>query len=280
MTTSHPESAEDETSTDRQTRTTRPALDVLDKDQDRLLFEGDPDRAPPIKPLVGGFDTHKELIEWYQAAAVRTLGHLDKVLPPALIVGDSTLVNSLVASNGSDAHRYVRQRLLERINDACDIAYKDLRSRAEERTGAEQQGDGRSWEGIDPEKERNPAQRPAFRVLDQSQATVLADLFDGFDSRTELSRWVRKLKGACNGEHPAELMDRIVSQRTLFAALLCRLGDDETEAAIRRRFAVAALLPSFLRAARTLRGSERVQSRKDPNPWNEVRGDEWGETHE
>lgn len=264
----------------RQTRTTRPALDVLDKDQDRLLFEGDPERAPPIKPLSDGFDTHQELIEWYQAATVRTLGHLDKVLPPALIVGDSAIVNSLVPSTETDAFAYVRQRLVERINDACDIAYKDLRTRAEERTGAEQQGDGQSWEGIDPEKERNPAQRPAFRVLDQSQATVLADLFEGFDSRQELSRWVRKLKGACNGEHPAQLMDRIVSQRTLHAALLGRLSNDEAAAAIRRRFAVAALLPAFLRAARTLRGSERVQTRKDPNPWNEVRSGEWGENHE
>jgi len=37
-------------------RTTRPALDVLDHDQDRLLYHGDPARNPSIQPLSDGFD--------------------------------------------------------------------------------------------------------------------------------------------------------------------------------------------------------------------------------
>ena len=63
-------------------RTTRPALEVLDRDQDRLLYEGDARRDPPIVPLSKGFATYWEALVWYQAAGVRTLGHVEDVLPP------------------------------------------------------------------------------------------------------------------------------------------------------------------------------------------------------
>jgi len=69
-------------------RTTRPALDVLDHDQDRLLYHGHAHRDPPIRAISDGFRSHWEVLTWYQAAGIRTLGHVERVIeprhPPAL----------------------------------------------------------------------------------------------------------------------------------------------------------------------------------------------------
>jgi len=255
-------------------RTTRTALDVLDRDHDRLLYAGDDARDPEIVPLVDGFEDRGELLAWYQAAAVRTLGHIDRVLTPDLLLGSSALNDALV--HGGDDSRtkvYLRQRLTERLNTVCDVAYKDLRSRAKERVPKDSGGEESEtpYDRIDPDRELHPMQRPAFTALDDAQKAVLSSLLQGFDDRRAVSRWARGVKAACNGEQPAQLMDHIVSERVLLDALQGEFRGPEASRAVRQRFAVTALFPAFLRAARTLRGSERARAREAENPWNEVK---------
>lgn len=236
-------------------RTTRPALDVLDRDQDRLLYDGDPSRSPPIQPLSEGFDSAFHALSWYQAAGIRTLGHVDRVLEPADMLPMGGLLEKLLTVNDDRQSVYVRRRLVEKLDDACDLAYRQFRERAGERV---ETADGETWKDVDPDEESNPLMRPAFRRLDQGQAAALLNLWTGFEDREELGRWVRSLSAPTNGEKSSGLLDEIVASPPLLEALLER---DEQEAKVTRyRFAVSAVMPSFLAAARTLSGGERTDS--------------------
>jgi hypothetical protein len=243
-------------------RSTRPALDVLDHDQDRLLYEGHPERNPSIRAISDGFRSYWEALTWYQAAGVRTLGHVDDVVEPRHLLPLSDLFTHLFVDQGEES-RYVRMRVVEQLSDACDLAYKEFRERANERVETE---DGESWRSVDPESEENPLMRPAFRRLDRSQAGALIGVWDGFESREAVGRWVRTLTVATNGEIPERFLESIVSSPTMLEAML-----DETEEAkrVRYRFAVSELLPAFLAAAETLNGGERTDSRGDAHgAWN------------
>lgn len=247
-----------------QTRTTRPALDVLDRDQDRLLYAGDTRRNPSIEPLADGFSTYWSALTWYQAAGIRTLGHVERVIEPKEIMPLSTILEYLFATDDSPEGRYVRMRTVEELNDACDLAYKQFRERANERVENEE---GDSWKDVDPDSERNPLMRPAFRRLDRSQAGALIALWDGFEDRRAVGRWVRSLAAPTNGETPDGFLNEIVSSPPLLEALLDRESRDAKMT--RYRFAVGALLPPFLSAARTLNGGERTDSSgKTHEAWN------------
>ncbi|SMO91904.1 hypothetical protein [Halorubrum cibi] len=247
-----------------QSRTTRPALDVLDRDQDRLLYTGDTRRDPPIEPLADGFSTYWSVLTWYQAAGIRTLGHVEAVLEPSDIMPLSSILEYLFATEDAPEGRYVRMRIVESLSDGCDLAYKQFRERANERVENEE---GSTWKEVDPDSERNPLMRPAFRRLDRSQAGALIELWDGFEDRESIGRWVRSLAAPTNGETPEGFLTEIVSSPPLLDALL----DTESRAAkmTRYRFAVGALLPPFLSAARTLNGGERTDSSgKTHGAWN------------
>ena len=235
-------------------RTTRPALDVLDHDQDRLLYHGNPSRDPPIRALSDGFRTYREALFWYQAAGVRTLGHVEEVIEPRHMLPLSDLFEHLLA-DGDEVTEYGRMRVVEALNDACDLAYREFRERANERV---ENDEATSWKDVDPESERNPLMRPAFRRLDRSQAGALLQLWDGFDDRQAVGRWVRSLTVPTHGETPDRFLDMIVSSPVLLEALLEKEGDDAKR--IRYRFAMNELLPPFLAAARSLTGSERTDS--------------------
>ena len=247
-----------------QTRTTRPALDVLDRDQDRLLYVGDTRRNPPIEPLSEGFSTYWSALTWYQAACIRTLGHVEQVIEPSDMMPLSGLLGHLFVTPETQEGRYVRMRTVEALNDACDLAYKQFRERANERVENEQ---GDNWKDVDPDSERNPLMRPAFRRLDRSQAGALVQLWEGFEDRQAVGRWVRSLAAPTNGETPEGFLNEIVSSPPLLEALV----DTESRDAkmTRYRFAVGALLPPFLAAARTLNGGERTDSSGSPHgAWN------------
>lgn len=254
-------------------RTTRPALDVLDRDQNRLLFDGEDTREPTFRPLIEGFDTYWQLLCWYQAAAVRTLGHVSKVMRPRALVPEADIPDALVRGY-EPRHRYVRQRLVESLTDACDMAYRQMRNRAVERAGEDVDFEA-SYQRVDTERQRNPVLRPAFRRMDQEQAGALIEFWPGFEDREALSRWVHSLRAVSNGETPPNLMDEIIHDQELLRVLLNQ--EDEAARLHRYRFAVLVVLPTFLRAARTLRGGEQVDTEPNPNPWNEVRDNEWEE---
>jgi len=235
--------------------TTRPALDVLDRDQDRLLYDGDLTRTPRIQALGDGFDSYWLLLAWYQAAGVRTLGHVGAVLRPADIMPEAGIADDLLRLRAGPDSQYVRRRLVERLDDACDLAYREFRERANERVGNEAD---QTYEKVDPTEEKNPMMRPAFKRLDDGQAGALLSLWEGFDDREAIGRWVRSLATVSNGEKPAGILDGIISSRPVLEALL---GDQSTNHKMTRyRFAVGTVLPIFLRGARTLQGSEESDS--------------------
>ncbi|RLM53737.1 hypothetical protein DVK02_12905 [Halobellus sp. Atlit-31R] len=243
-------------------KTTRPALDVFDRDQDRLLYEGDRRREPQIEPLGDGFSSYWMLLTWYQAAGVRTLGHVETVLPPDRIMPESGVTRHLLRPTENDESAYVRRRLVERLDSVCDLAYRQFRERAQERVD-----DGESQRGTpaDPSEERNPLMRPAFRKLDQGQVGALEDLWRGFHDPTKrgdldreaLGRWVRSLTTVTNGAKPDGFLDEIIASEALLETM-ARRGD----AAVlnRYRFAVAFVLPAFLDGARTLNGGEATKT--------------------
>ena len=238
-----------------ETRTTRPALDVLDRDQDRLLYDGAPRREPPIQPLSDGFDDVFLALSWFQAAGVRTLGHVERVIEPPDMLPMAGLLEHLITVEDGRQSVYVRRRLVEELDDACDLAYRQFRERAGERV---EDAGGETWSDVDPDEESNPLMRPAFRQLDQAQAAALKDLWRGFEDREAIGRWVRSLSAPTNGEKPEGMLADIVGSPPLLEALL---DQHEPEAKVTRyRFAVAVVMPSFLTAARTLNGGERTDS--------------------
>lgn len=237
-------------------RTTRRALDVLDRDQDRLLYSGDEKRDPEIKALSGGFSTYWEALVWYQAAGIRTLGHVEDVIAPEHMLPMNGLLERLVDDSTTEGE-YVRQRLVEQLDDACDLAYREFRERANEQVeSAEEWREDRQDDG--EEYEHNPLMRPAFKRLDQSQAAALESLWTGFHSRQRLGRWVRNLSAPTQGEKPSGLLDEIVSSPMLLEALTDRRSREA--AAVRYRFAVGLVMPSFFAAARSLNGGERSEA--------------------
>ena len=238
-----------------ETRTTRPALDVLDRDQDRLLYEGDPRREPPIQALSDGFDDVFLALSWYQAAGVRTLGHVERVVEPPDMMPMSGLLEHLLTVEDGRQSVYVRRRLVEELDDACDLAYRQFRERAGERV---EDAKGETWSDVDPDEESNPLMRPAFRQLDQAQAAALKDLWRGFEDREALGRWVRGLSAPTNGEKPEGMLADIVGSPPLLDAMLDR--SDQVAKVTRYRFALSVVMPSFLTAARTLNGGERTDS--------------------
>lgn len=238
------------------TRTTRPALDVLDRDQDRVLYEGDTTRHPEIQPLVDGFETYWMAVVWYQAAAVRTLGHVERVLKPADFMPESGVMDHLLRPRATRDSAYVRTRLVEALDDACDLAYRQFRERANERIGTDETT--RTYDQVDPEKEKNPLMRPAFRKMDQQQVGALESLWVGFDDRQALGQWVRGLAMPSHGNKPQGLMAEIVASAPLLEALL---DQESVDAQLTRyRFAVDVVLPQFLDAARSLHGGEHTDA--------------------
>lgn len=245
----------DEPNVEIQNRTTRPALDVLDRDQDRLLYDGDPRREPPIQPLSEGFDGAFYALSWYQAAGVRTLGHVERVVSPTDMLPASGLLTKLLTVDDDRQSVYVRRRLVEQLDDACDLAYRQFRERAGERV---EDAEGSTWSDVEPDEENNPLMRPAFKQLDSGQAAALIDLWSGFEDREALGRWVRNLSVPTNGEKPRGFLDDIVADRTLLEDLLNQR--DRAAKLTRYRFAMHDVMPSFLAAARTLNGGERTDS--------------------
>lgn len=229
--------------------TTSPALNTLQRDQHELLYEGADARTPPIAGLVDGFEGTRPIINWYQAAIVRTLGYITREWSPADIMRDRALVDALTGESERD--RTWRHVLVSTIvEDACEQAYRDLEKRADEWT--DQEADSDTWENINAETERNPAFRPAFRLLDEEQARALSTLWGGFGDRDELAKWASSLKPVTEPHWDA---DRPLARRLLADDhAVERMLDQQSAAAGRWResYAVVELLPAFGRAARQL----------------------------
>lgn len=245
-------------------RTTRPSLDTLQHDQRTMVYSGEPARVPELKPIVDGFRTRRELINWYQAATVRTLGHISEYVPPVDLERDLALVDALTTErpHTDSGKEWLHTQVIEGIVlPACGEAYRHLRDKSSERTATVKYADdGEDWEDIDPTAEHHIGMRPAYSRLDAEQAEVLSELWGGFDSRGEIGEWLHSLHPATYGTYGASEAHELLRDqygRENFIA-------DTREARIQReRFAIVELLPRFAEAARRLRASEQSETEPD-----------------
>jgi hypothetical protein len=247
------------------TSQTRPALPTLQHDQ-RVLLEPEP-TSDLEHGLRHGFPHRRATIEWYQAAIVRTIGHVTERWEPESLVRDRTLLTALVVGDEREAFadevlsletaREYRRRL-ERVVvlPAFNRAYNALRKSA-----GEYPDDARKSEH-DPEQQDFVAMRPAFQVADRQQRTALRQLWGGFDSVEQLQSWLHDLSEPTNGAIEETLSSRVGSDSVAREYLLGRPEADtalEAERVARKyreRFAVTKLLPAFADGLKRLEAGE------------------------
>lgn len=253
---------------------TRVAVDVLERDQRAVLFDGEPERNPPISPVADGFDSRRELINWWQAACVRSFGHLAEPYPARQIRADKALTEALTASDPTPGQQHQRQRVREHVMAACTDAYRDLEQRAHEWLPGDEGPDGgkSDYRRIDPDSQQHIAMRPAFSRLDTGQARILARLWGGFEDRNAVVRWTHRLPAVADFSELLEGEPNVTEWLVTDRAALEKLTDQtKSGREWRERFASVALLPAFAVRARRLQGGALERSKRDPNPWNEVR---------
>ena len=234
-------------------RTTQPALDVFQVGKLELLYDGAAGRSPPITPWADGFDSEREVIDWWQAATVRSFGLLATHCPPRNIRRDRTFRKALL-NESDDAAAYRARFRRQFLEPALFDAWNHLARSATEQLGRNE--DSVDYRHFDARDEKHVGRMPALTQLDRAQSAVLRTLWRGFEDATALDRWLSTLPAATRAQHEKNLPKRVMSDRTTRRLLL---GTSEDAAAHRRRFAIVVLLPAFARAANTLRGGEESE---------------------
>lgn len=241
-------------------RPTRVAVSTLQHDQHRVLFEGDERREPPIPPLEDGFDSRRQFINWWQAASVRTLGHLSKAVPASVTVSAKSLITALCTDDPDDAQEWLRTRLIEKTQEACQVAQNDLEKRSTEwLSGVDD--DSMDWLGIDAGEQAFVAMRPAYSEVDSGQAACLRRLWRGFDDREAIVAWANKLSTIASFD---EVLDDPLVRYIIRDAHGRRMlkADTEEGQRYRERFAATKLLPAFATKVRRVRASELPRHRR------------------
>lgn len=252
-------------------RTTRPSLDTLQHDQRMLVWGGEMDRVPPLYPIIDGFRDRRELINWFQAGVVRTLGHLADHIPPVDLERDLALVEALTQgpNHQDEGSAWLHTRIVEgAVLPACGQAYRHLRDKSSERTATAKYAngnDGDDWKNIDPTAEHHIGMRPAYSRLDAEQAEVLSELWGGFHNRGELGEWLHSLHPATYGTFGASDAHELLRDEYGTEQFLSESRHAELH---REQFAIVELLPRFADAARRLRASEQSESKPD-NTWRQ-----------
>lgn len=244
---------------------TRPALPTLQHDQ-RALLEPVADGALD-HGLRDGFPNRRTAIEWYQAAIVRTIGHITDHWPPVALLRDQTLMTALVVGPEREAWaddplsletaRAYRQRL-ERVLvlPAFNRAFNALRRAAGE------YAEDATYEDTDPEDQRYIAMRPAFQVADSQQRAALQRLWGGFDSVSALQSWLHDLDEPTHGAIDESLAARVGRDTVAQKHFLGEIDAESPAVADRKarqyreRFAAGKLLPAFASALERLEGGE------------------------
>ena len=228
------------------------ALDVLDQNQDTIRNE-----------LLSGFEDRREIVDWWQRAAVMTFGHLGEEWPPDSLLQDRALLSHLVRDDRISARARERYHT-QWVEPACNDAYNHLKTEAVERLPE----DGRNpLEGIDPTKIDDPAMRPAFAALNERQQECLQTLWGGFESRERVSKWLHGLNSATYGEVDRGFSRQLTQDRVAVKYLL---NTREQEAAIYRvRLAIGELLPAFATAAKRMQAGESAREDSETSDWED-----------
>jgi hypothetical protein len=216
----------------------RPALDVLDSDQDQIRSD-----------LLDGFDGYRSVIGWWQRSAVRTFGHIADEFPAEGLLNATRMRFLTESSRIAESRR--SKIYTEEIAPACQDAFNDLKTQAVERLSA---GEGEdTYADLDVEAQQDPAMRPAFRILEARQQRALRRLWGGFESDRELSEWLHELTSCTYGQ-----IDREAASDLSEGVTRSHMLDPGSTDAQRYRvlLAIGELLPAFAAAARRLQAGE------------------------
>lgn len=223
----------------------RPALDALNREQERALREFKHE----------GVETREALLEWLLRLQYRTLGRLPDfwyyhvaTRPGALAV---VLTGEERASYGqrettdvslAEAASYRRRLVARYLRPACRDAFRDLRTSAIEYLD----------ESPDPDRMAALAMRPALDEHYQFQQETLEELLEGFADLDDLEDWLHRLDKATYGEIKTvepDLDYKILDNRT---ARRIMIRDEERYSIARERLAARYILPATNVAVRSL----------------------------
>jgi hypothetical protein len=273
-----PESNPDDSGPQR--RPTRPALKTLQHDQ-RALLDRDVDLEGPrvvqVPSLRDGMPSRKDVIHWYQAATVRTFGHLSTGWPALDLARDWTLLTALITSANrelwtpdgnepmtlQEATEYRRMLEHDLVLPACNRAYNQLRKLAGEYIDDEEQEVDTS--DLDPQAQEHVAMRPEFQQTDREQRDALERLWSGFKSRDALQEWLHWLDQPTNGAVDPELPDDVLMDDTALHHLLHEGADAVSAQRYRERLAVTVLLPAFNTGLRRMQAGELAKRTRQPS---------------
>jgi len=235
----------------------RPALVKLTDDHDSLRAD-----------LLDGFHSRREVIEWMQHLAIRTLGELpdrwweevgsqfrgtpssgeERTLLSGLLV-DSKRTRNMSREDAKE----LRERLYAlTIRPAFHRAFRQLRADA----GEYLDDDGTASQHA-PSRQRWIAMRPALDELEDYQERALGDLLDGLEDRSAILDWGSTLELATHGELPGEFVARCYREEST-----ARMLTGETAEAERGRelFAAIHVAPIMNRGVRDLAGRTSEQA--------------------
>lgn len=234
----------------------KPALLALLDDQAELLDASDSAEEGDLR---NGFHDRRGLIEWYQRAIVRTLGHIAEKWEPKDCITDGVLIASTVDGvemEGVPAKWYRRMLESVAVQPAFNRAYKDMEKVA--KSYVQRPDEDRSvpsGKDLDPSKQAYLAMRPGFQVLDAQQHRALTDLWGGFESVDDVQDWLHALNAPTNGEIGTDASESFISDGVSLERLVY---DREAERSRIYREAVAAvvILPKFIDGVRSMKTEE------------------------
>lgn len=249
----------------------KPALLTLLHDQAELVRQPGRDDSVDYS-FRTGFPDRRRLIEWYQRAAVRTLGNIADDWPPIDCFGDETLLAATIHDTdrlGIEAMDDEPAKRLRSIIEsavlipACNHAYRDLRGAAGEYILAGSSSNGEatteaSYSDLDPSSQSSIAMRPGFQTIDRQQQVALDEWWGGFESIDGLLDWVQALNSPAVGEVSEELQE-IVTDDTAVRHLVDERHTDVART-YRELIACAVVIPDFVAGIKSMETSELAKA--------------------
>lgn len=250
----------------------KPALVTLLVDQARLLND---EYAEVDHDIRAGFPTRRAIIEWYQKATVRSLGHIGGRWPPESCIGDEVMLAALLADSDDveilaaggrigrvSAKQY--RMLLEAtvVQPAFNRAYRSIRDSATEYVKSDEYDGEWSHTELDPASQANVAMRPGFQVLDDRQSRSLDQLWGGFDDVDALSEWIHALSAPANGCVPDGFHESVIVDDVALENLVYNRETVEARQ-YREAFAATSVLPMFVEGMEAAEAQELAKATTD-----------------
>lgn len=243
-------------------RRVKPALQTLLVNQAALMDVDHSESAAVDHSIRSGFPDLRRLIEWYQRAAVRTVGEIAEDWEPFDCIGDSTLRSCMIDTDDDAKKR--RYRLIVEstvVKPACNRGYRRLRSSAVEYVKAADQESRVTEHNLDPYSQASVAMRPGFQTLDDQQRRALDSLWGGFDDEYALADWLHSLNSPSNGEIADDIEPMTITDENALKHLVYE-SETSKATAFQAMFAASLVLPAFVDAVRSIETQELAKETK------------------